>query len=34
MKRMGKGGKNFSEERLFPPFPKPHRSLSKNFYVY
>ena len=34
MKRIGEGRKNFSEEKLFPPFPKPHPSLSKDFCVY
>ena len=31
MKRIGEGRENFSEEKLFPPFPKPHPSLSKDF---
>ena len=26
----GEGRENFSEEKLFPPFPKPHPSLSKD----
>ena len=34
MKRIGEGRENFSEEKLFPPFPKPHPSLSKDFRVY
>ena len=34
MKRIGEGRENFSEEKLFPPFPKPHPSLSKDFCVY
>ena len=34
MKRIGEGGENFSEEKLFPPFPKPHPFLSKDFCVY
>ena len=29
MKRIGEG-----REKLFPPFPKPHPSLSKDFCVY
>ena len=31
---IGEGRENFSEEKLFPPFPKPHPSLSKDFRVY
>ena len=31
---IGEGRENFSEEKLFPPFPKPHPSLSKDFCVY
>ena len=34
MKRIGEGRENFSEEKLFPPFPKPHPSLSKDFRRY
>ena len=34
MKRIGEGRESFSEEKLFPPFPKPHPSLSKDFRVY
>jgi hypothetical protein len=34
MKRIGEGRENFSEEKLFPPFPKPHPSFSKDFCVY
>ena len=34
MKRIGEGRENFSEEKLFPPFPKPHPSLSKDFCAY
>ena len=30
----GEGRENFSEEQLFPPFPKPHPSLSKDFRLY
>ena len=33
-KALGKGGKTFPEEKLFPPFPKPHPSFSKDFCVY
>ena len=29
--KIGEGRENFSEEKLFPPFPKPHPSLSKDF---
>ena len=32
--KIGEGRENFSGERLFPPFPKPHPSLSKDFCVY
>ena len=28
MKRIGEGRENFSEEKLFPPFPKPQKSFS------
>lgn len=28
------GRENFSGEKLFPPFHKPHPSLSKDFCVY
>ena len=31
---MGEGRETFSEEKLFPPFPNPHPSLSKDFRVY
>ena len=31
---IGEGRENFSEDKLFPPFPKPHPSLSKDFCVY
>jgi len=29
--KVGEGRENFSEEKLFPPFPKPHPSPSKTF---
>ena len=29
--KIGEGRENFSGEKLFPPFPKPHPSLSKDF---
>ena len=32
--KIGEGRENFSGEKLFPPFPKPHPSLSKDFCVY
>ena len=32
--KIGEGKENFSGEKLFPPFPKPHPSLSKDFCVY
>ena len=31
---IGEGRENLSEEKLFPPFPEPHPSLSKDFRPY
>ena len=34
MKRIGEGREKLFFRKVFPPFPKPHPSLSKDFCVY